>query len=83
MKRLITPQILLLVICGLSLTAKARIIRVPADQTTIQAGIDAANNGDTVLISPGTYRGSGNRDLSTSEKTILVSCPQLLYHFLS
>lgn len=30
-------------------------IRVPADYTTIQAAINAAGTGDTVLVSPGTY----------------------------
>ena len=33
----------------------ASIIHVPADQPTIQAGINAAADGDTVLISAGTY----------------------------
>ena len=35
--------------------AVARIINIPADYSTIQVGIDASNNGDTVLVQPGIY----------------------------
>jgi hypothetical protein len=34
---------------------KANLIRIPADQPTIQAGINAAFHGDTVVVYPGTY----------------------------
>ncbi|MBL7047376.1 MAG: right-handed parallel beta-helix repeat-containing protein [Candidatus Marinimicrobia bacterium] len=33
----------------------ANTINIPADQSTIQAGINASVNGDTVLVQPGTY----------------------------
>ncbi len=30
-------------------------INVPSDYTTIQAGIDASTDGDSILVSSGTY----------------------------
>ena len=41
-----------LLFCG---TTFAEIIHVPGDQPTIQAGIDVAVNGDTVLVDTGRY----------------------------
>jgi serine protease len=39
----------------LTITAPAATIHVPADQPTIQQAINASNNGDLILVSPGTY----------------------------
>jgi hypothetical protein len=45
----------LAVTLSLAMPAMGKVIHVPADQPTIQAGINAASNGDTVLVSAGTY----------------------------
>ena len=47
--------ILQFMIACIPVSALAVTIHVPGDQPTIQAGVDASVNGDTVLVSAGTY----------------------------
>ena len=49
------------------------IIHVPADKPTIQAAIDIAIDGDTVLLAPGTYTGAGNSQINFPAKAILLN----------
>lgn len=68
MKRLL----ILSVLTTVAWEVRSGTIHVPADQPTIQAGIYAAVDGDTVLVAPGTYSGTGNRNIDFDGKGILV-----------
>jgi predicted outer membrane repeat protein len=62
--------VLLLVTCVLH----AEVIEVPGDYLTIREGVNAAVEGDTVLVAPGTYSGAQNRAISFfGENICLIS----------
>ena len=57
--------------------ASGHTIKVPADQPTIQAAVDAAQSGDLILISPGTYHEAvnvttDNLDLRGTDRNTVV-----------
>jgi hypothetical protein len=42
------------------------------DYPTVQAAVDAANDGDIIELEPGTYTGDGNRDIDPNGKAITI-----------
>ncbi len=51
----LTPMIVTLAIAPGAATLAADTLHVPADHPSIQAAIDAATDGDTIFVSPGTW----------------------------
>ena len=67
---------MVLLVLGLAATTSADTIYVcwdgSGDYLTIQAGIDAASDGDEVVVCDGVYTGAGNKNLDFQGKAIIV-----------
>jgi len=59
-------------VLALATITSAATIHVPGDSATIQAGINGAVEGDTVLVAAATYTGEGNWKLDYGGKNIVV-----------
>ena len=61
-----------LMLCAALLTpsSRAATLNVPAQYTTIQAAVTAANTGDTILVADGIFTGAGNRNIDFGGKDL-------------
>ena len=69
MRHICTSIVATLMLAGATF---ADIINVPADYATIQAAVDAAVDGDEVVVAPGTYTGTGDEVVNMLGKAITL-----------
>lgn len=71
-RRPLSVAVSLLVLLFVASKAQATDIQVPSQYASIQEGINAAVDGDRVLVAPGIYKGNANVNLDFQGKNIAV-----------
>jgi len=64
--------VILLALFSINSLAANKTLKVPNDYLTIQAAINKAKDGDTVLVEDGVYFGAGNHNIRFKGKAITV-----------
>lgn len=63
---------LVIAILNIADSSLGATIKIPEDYQTIQAGIDAASENDSIIVADGVYAGEGNRDIDFRGKNIVL-----------
>ena len=74
--RCMSVVIVMTCLLGVSASSLAATLHVDGSgktgYSTIQAAVDAADDGDVIVVQPGTYTGRGNRDIELQRKTLRI-----------
>jgi len=64
--------VIFVVLCACILSCHAATLNVPGDYPNIENAVNAAIDGDTVLLAEGTFNGPGNHDIQLGGKAITI-----------
>ncbi len=70
--KLVKYALVTVVVLGVCLNGYSAIVQIPADQPTIQSGVDFAAAGDTLVVADGVYSDTGNVNIDFGGKNLYL-----------